>query len=101
MFPEESGQKTDSQGGSSGDRRPRSLPPLLRGIEGSLPASSWPHVEQHLKFALVAANIADFYPTNIKTWPTRENAMEIDYVLSEIYQAILNSKSELILDGRK
>tara|TARA_B100001063_G_scaffold234445_1_gene251879 strand:- start:166 stop:819 length:654 start_codon:yes stop_codon:yes gene_type:complete len=45
--------------------------------------------------------ILDIYPTNIKTWPERENAMEIDYVLDCIYNAINQNKSELILDGRK
>jgi short-subunit dehydrogenase len=45
--------------------------------------------------------ILDVYPTNIKTWPDRENSMEIEYVLEKIYQAMLDSKSELILDGRK
>ncbi len=46
-------------------------------------------------------NILDVYPTNIKTWPERKNAMDIDYVLKEIYQAMLEGKGNLILDGRK
>lgn len=46
-------------------------------------------------------NILDVYPTNIKTWPERKNAMEIDYVLKEIYQAMLEGKGNLVLDGRK
>ncbi len=45
--------------------------------------------------------ILDVYPTNIRTWPERKNSMEIEYVLEKIYQAMLDSKSELILDGRK
>ena len=43
----------------------------------------------------------DVYPTNIKTWPERENAMEIDFVLNKIYEAMINGETELILDGRK
>ena len=46
-------------------------------------------------------NILDVYPTNIKTWPDRENAMDVDFVTSRIYESMLNKKSELILDGRK
>ena len=46
-------------------------------------------------------NILDVYPTNIKTWQDRENAMEVDYVTSCIYESMLKKKSELILDGRK
>ncbi len=45
--------------------------------------------------------ILDVYPTNIKTWPERENAMEIDFVLNKIYEAMINGETELILDGRK
>ena len=45
--------------------------------------------------------ILDVYPTNIKTWPERENAMDISYVMEKIYLAMLNSENELILDGRK
>jgi len=46
-------------------------------------------------------NILDFYPTNMQTWPTRENAMEINFVTNKIYQAFANKEQELILDGRK
>ncbi len=46
-------------------------------------------------------NILDVYPTNIKTWPDRENAMEIDFVIEKIYEAMIMNKEELILDGRK
>tara|TARA_B100001559_G_C16451158_1_gene599314 strand:- start:523 stop:1164 length:642 start_codon:yes stop_codon:yes gene_type:complete len=54
-----------------------------------------------LKQEEIEYNILDVYPTNIKTWPERENAMEIDYVLKEIYEAMLECKDNLILDGRK
>jgi short-subunit dehydrogenase len=56
---------------------------------------------QSLKQELTNINVLDFYPTNIKTWPERENAMEIDFVTSRIYQAYQNKEKELILDGRK
>ena len=45
--------------------------------------------------------ILDVYPTNIKTWPERENAMDVNTVADMIYTAMLNKKDELILDGRK
>ena len=45
--------------------------------------------------------ILDVYPTNIKTWPERENAMDINFVLESIYDAMLKEENELILDGRK
>ena len=61
----------------------------LRGFSDSLK-------KEEIKF-----NILDVYPTNIKTWPERENAMEIDYVMSEIYEAMIKCKQDLILDGRK
>ena len=51
-----------------------------------------------LKQEEIEYNILDVYPTNIKTWPERENAMEIDYVLKEIYDAMLECKDDLILD---
>lgn len=54
-----------------------------------------------LKQEAVKYKILDVYSTNIKTWSTRENAMEIDYVLKEIYSAMLDSRTDLILDGRK
>lgn len=46
-------------------------------------------------------NVLDFYPTNMKTWPDREHAMEIDFVTDKIYQALISKEKELILDGRK
>lgn len=45
--------------------------------------------------------ILDVYPTNIKTTPDRENAMELSFVVGEIHKAFLQEESELILDGRK
>ena len=45
--------------------------------------------------------ILDVYPTNIKTWPERKNAMDVNTVADMIYTAMLNTKDELILDGRK
>tara|TARA_R100000008_G_scaffold39378_1_gene22538 strand:+ start:512 stop:1099 length:588 start_codon:yes stop_codon:yes gene_type:complete len=46
-------------------------------------------------------NILDVYPTNIKTDPDRKNAMELNFVVEEIYKAFINKESDLILDGRK
>ena len=45
--------------------------------------------------------VLDVYPTNIKTTPDRENAMELDMVVNKIYNSFLNKEQELILDGRK
>jgi len=45
-------------------------------------------------------SIMDVYPTNIKTTPDRENAMDVDMVVNEIYKAYSLNESELILDGR-
>lgn len=56
---------------------------------------------QSVKLELEGINVLDFYPTNMKTWPTRENAMEIDFVTAKIYEAYQNKEQELILDGRK
>ena len=57
--------------------------------------------EYGLKKEETNIKILDVYPTNIKTWPERENAMEIDFVLNKIYEAMINGETELILDGRK
>ena len=46
-------------------------------------------------------NTLDVYPTNIKTRPDIENAMDIDMVVNKIYQSFLNKDKKLILDGRK
>jgi len=54
-----------------------------------------------LKQETISYKLLDVYPTNIKTWPERENAMDISYVMEKIYLAMLNSENELILDGRK
>ncbi len=56
---------------------------------------------ESLKKEECSFNILDVYPTNIKTWPERENAMEVDYVVNYIYDSMLKNKSEIILDGRK
>lgn len=61
----------------------------LKGFSDSLK-------QEEIKF-----NILDVYPTNIKTWPERKNAMEVDYVLNEIYKAMTKCKKDLVLDGRK
>ena len=45
--------------------------------------------------------ILDVYPTNIKTTPDRQNAMDIDMVINKIYQHFIGGETELILDGRK
>ena len=45
--------------------------------------------------------ILDVYPTNIRTTPSRKNAMDIDVVVDNIYHSFLTNSSELILDGRK
>lgn len=45
--------------------------------------------------------ILDVYPTNIKTAPDRENAMELDFVVESIYQSFLKEEQQLLLDGRK
>ena len=49
----------------------------------------------------VQVPLIQVYPTNIKTWPDREHAMEIDFVIEKIYEAMIMNKEELILDGRK
>ena len=54
-----------------------------------------------LKKEDVKYNILDVYPTNIKTWQDREDAMEIDFVVEKIYNSMIDGKTELILDGRK
>ena len=54
-----------------------------------------------LKKEEIIFKILDVYPTNIKTWPERENAMDLDFVLKSIYGAMINNKKELILDGRE
>jgi uncharacterized protein len=46
-------------------------------------------------------NILDVYPTNIRTTPEKENAMEVDVVVAKIYEAFINKSEKLILDGRR
>ena len=46
-------------------------------------------------------NILDVYPTNIKTTPDRQNAMDVAMVVDKIYSAYINNEKELILDGRR
>jgi short-subunit dehydrogenase len=53
-----------------------------------------------LKLETSQINILDVYTSNIKTTPERENAMDVDYVVDNIYEAFLKRESELILDGR-
>tara|TARA_B100000674_G_scaffold481223_1_gene481754 strand:+ start:139 stop:780 length:642 start_codon:yes stop_codon:yes gene_type:complete len=48
----------------------------------------------------ISCKILDVYPTNIKTWADRENAMDIDFVLNKIYEAFTLNQNELVLDGR-
>lgn len=45
--------------------------------------------------------ILDVYPTNIKTTPDRQNAMELDFVVDSIYDSFIKNQEKLILDGRK
>ena len=45
-------------------------------------------------------NILDVYPSNIRTWPGRENAMDVEKVVSDIYNSYIKKDSTLILDGR-
>lgn len=45
-------------------------------------------------------NVLSVYPTNVKTRPHHENAMDVEYVAAQIYAAFEQKKSELILDGR-
>ena len=56
---------------------------------------------QSLKAENKIINILDVYPTNIKTTPDKQNAMEVDYVIDSIYNSFINKEETLILDGRK
>ena len=49
----------------------------------------------------ISFKVLDVYPTNIQTWPERENAMDINFVLKSIYASMINNDKQLILDGRK
>jgi len=54
-----------------------------------------------LKLENEKIKILDVYPTNIKTTPERQNAMDVQKVVDDIYDAYINNKIDLILDGRK
>ena len=56
---------------------------------------------ESLKLELNNVNILDVYPTNIKTWQNRENAMDVEEVIEKIYQSFLSKEKTLIIDGRK
>jgi short-subunit dehydrogenase len=56
---------------------------------------------QSLKEENKNINILDVYPTNIKTIPDKQNAMDVSFVVNNIYDSFLNKKQTLILDGRK
>jgi len=60
----------------------------LRGFSGSFKKES-------------NVRVLDVYPTNIKTTPDRINAMDVDMVVDKIYDAFIEGREELILDGRK
>tara|TARA_B100000287_G_C20654666_1_gene788117 strand:+ start:558 stop:1208 length:651 start_codon:yes stop_codon:yes gene_type:complete len=53
-----------------------------------------------LKKENIDYNILDVYPTNIRTWPERKNAMDVDFVVKKIYDSMIANEEELILDGR-
>lgn len=61
----------------------------LKGFSDSLKKEELPY------------SVLDVYPTNIRTWPGRENSMEVEYVVSKIYNSMIGNENELILDGRK
>ena len=56
---------------------------------------------QSLKVENSNLNVLDVYPTNIKTTPDRQNAMDINFVLDRVYDSFVKRDRELILDGRK
>jgi short-subunit dehydrogenase len=56
---------------------------------------------QSLKEENKNVNVLDVYPTNIKTTPDRQNAMDVSFVVDNIYNSFLNKEQTLILDGRK
>lgn len=55
---------------------------------------------QSLKLENKNLKVLDVYPTNIKTTPSRINAMDVDIVVDKIYNAFKLNQEELILDGR-
>lgn len=56
---------------------------------------------QSLKTENNKLNVLDVYPTNIKTTPDKQNAMDVEFVVNSIYNSFLNKEQTLILDGRK
>jgi len=56
---------------------------------------------QSLKEENKNINVLDVYPTNIKTTPDRQNAMDVSFVVDSIYTSFINKEQTLILDGRK
>jgi len=56
---------------------------------------------QSLKEENKNINVLDVYPTNIKTTPDRQNAMDVGFVVDSIYNSFSNKEQTLILDGRK
>lgn len=56
---------------------------------------------ESLKLEKNNINILDVYPSNIKTKIDRLNALEIDFVVNEIYNSFVKKESKLVLDGRK
>lgn len=56
---------------------------------------------QSLKEENKNINVLDVYPTNIKTTPDRQNAMDVNFVVDSIYTSFINKEQTLILDGRK
>ena len=65
-------------------------------------ASKWglKGFSESLKNEIDKKNILDVYPTSIKTNDQIENGMEVDNVAEAIYEAYINKKKEVILDGR-
>ena len=41
-----------------------------------------------------SVKVLDVYPTNIKTTPDRNNAMDIDWVVDKIYNAFIDPKEK-------
>jgi len=46
-------------------------------------------------------NVLDVFPTNIQTVPEKINALNLEYVLNQIYISFLRKDKRLVLDGRK
>tara|TARA_Y100000768_G_C23802530_1_gene597919 strand:+ start:183 stop:827 length:645 start_codon:yes stop_codon:yes gene_type:complete len=55
---------------------------------------------ESLKLENSNINILDVYPTNIKTWKGRKNAMDVEEVIQKIYESFLLKEKILIIDGR-